>query len=155
RSTMRTEGEPLGAAVASATASGTSTATAASSYQRRNCSSGSAARSLRRSSRSGIVLHEQPALDRDAHELGAGGEPELLHDPCPVRLGRAHGDVELLRDLLIRVAEREQFQDLALTVRERVGLLRCADGRVVGGKPRAELVVDVVAALRHLADRRE
>ena len=65
---------------------------------------------------------EQPSLERVAHELGAAREPELLHDVRAVRLGRSHRDVELLRDLLVRVAEREQPQDLALAVGERVFL---------------------------------
>ena len=83
-------------------------------------------------------LLEQALVDRVAHELGAGRQPELLHDVRPVRLGRAHRDVEHLRDLLVRVAEREQPQHLALALRERVGLLarlRLGLGR---DQPRAE-----------------
>ena len=63
---------------------------------------------------------EQALRERVADELGAAREPELLHDVRPVRLGRAHGDVEHLRDLLVRVAEREQAQHLALALGERV-----------------------------------
>ena len=53
-------------------------------------------------------LGQQPVRECVAHELGAGRQPQLLHDVSAVRLRRAHRDVELLGDLLIRVAEREQ-----------------------------------------------
>ena len=66
---------------------------------------------------------QQTLLERVADELGPGREPQLLHDVRPVRLGRAHRDVEHLRDLLVRVAERQQPHHLALPVGERVGLL--------------------------------
>src|SRR5689334_24564474 len=42
----------------------------------------------------------------------AARELELLHDVGAVRLGGAHGDVQLLRDLLVRVAEGEEPQHL-------------------------------------------
>jgi len=38
----------------------------------------------------------------------------------PVRLGRAHGDEELFRDLLVRVPQREQPQHFALSLGERI-----------------------------------
>ena len=59
---------------------------------------------------------EQALRERVADELGAARQPELLHDVRAVRLGGAHRDVELLGDLLVRVPEREQAQDLALAV---------------------------------------
>ena len=65
-------------------------------------------------------LLEQALVERVAHELGAARQPELLHDVGAVRLGRAHRDVELLRDLLVRVPEREQPQHLALAIRQRI-----------------------------------
>ena len=37
-----------------------------------------------------------------------------------VRLGRAHRDVQLAGDLLVRVSEREQAEDVALAVGERI-----------------------------------
>ena len=63
---------------------------------------------------------EQALGERVADELGAAREPELLHDVRAVRLRRADGDVEHLRDLLVRVAEREQAEHLALAVGERI-----------------------------------
>ena len=51
-----------------------------------------------------------------AHELGAALQIELLHDVRAVRLRGAHRDVELFRDLLIRVSEREQPQDFVLAL---------------------------------------
>ena len=74
------------------------------------------------------LVVEHAVDERVAHELGAGLEAELLHDVRPVRLGGAHRDEQHLRDLLIRVAEREQAQHLALPVGERVA--RSPPGRV-------------------------
>src|SRR5215471_15807139 len=104
---MRTDGAPVGDAVASATASGTSSSPPASANQLWNCSSGSAARSARCSSGSllSAVLREQPVLDRVADELRARGDAELLHDPRPVRLCGSHREEEHLCDLLVRVAK--------------------------------------------------
>src|SRR5205807_976686 len=50
------------------------------------------------------------------HELGTGRQAELLHDVRPMRLGGPHGDVEHLRDLLVRMSKREEAQHLALAV---------------------------------------
>ena len=70
-----------------------------------------------------------------------------------VRLGRAHGDEEHLRDLLVRVPEREQAQHLALALRERI-LLRAPPLLGVGGEePRAEAGMHVPLARRDRADR--
>ena len=84
----------------------------------------------------GLVL-EQAVVERVADELGAAREAELLHDVRAVRLGRAHRDVELLRDLLVRVAEREQPQHLALALGERVllGAPRSADSAATSRAP--------------------
>ena len=62
------------------------------------------------------LLLQEPLGERVADELGAARQPELLHDVRAVRLGRAHRDVELLRDLLVRVPEREEAQDLAFAL---------------------------------------
>src|SRR5581483_12208738 len=75
-----------------------------------------------RSGRAGAVELERAGSERVANELGAAREAKLLHDPSAVRLGRAHRDEEKLRDLLVRVAEREQVEDLVLAFRERIGL---------------------------------
>ena len=71
----------------------------------------------------------------------------------PVRLGGAHRDVEHLRDLLVRVAEGEQAQHLALAVRERILLRELRRLGVGGHQPSAELGIDVAAAARDLANR--
>src|SRR4029453_9883708 len=63
---------------------------------------------------------EQALRQGVADELGAGGQTELLHDVRAVRLGRAHRDVQLLGDLLVRVAERKQAQYLALAIGEGI-----------------------------------
>ena len=67
-----------------------------------------------------LLLLQHSLVERVANELGAAREPELLHDVRAVRLGRSHRDVELRRDLLVRVPEREQTQDLALPVGQRI-----------------------------------
>src|SRR5215208_2509831 len=55
---------------------------------------------------------DEPVLERVVHELGAAGQPDLLLDVGPVRLDCAHAQVELARDLGVRVAERDQAEDL-------------------------------------------
>ena len=93
----------------------------------------SVARHLHAAGLTRYSLAEEPVRERVAHELRARREMELLHDVRAVRLGRPHGDVEHLRDLLVRVAEREQAKHLALAVRERIGLCACA---LVARRPR-------------------
>src|SRR5262245_7710377 len=68
--TIRTEGAPSEPAVASAIALGASSTAAASAYHFRNCSSGSEARSARRSSASSSTLELCPQLGRP-QDLGA------------------------------------------------------------------------------------
>src|SRR5215213_3186693 len=59
---------------------------------------------------------DQAGVERVADELRPGREPELLHDVRAVRLSCADGDVEHRRDLLVRVAEGKQAQDLPLAL---------------------------------------
>src|SRR5581483_11475194 len=103
------------------------------------------ARGPRKRPSSFCSLAEEALLDRVANELGTAREPQLLHDVAAVGLGRADRDVELVRDLLVRVAEREQAENLALAVGERI-LLGLA-GRVGLGcdQARAELRVHVAS----------
>jgi peroxiredoxin Q/BCP len=87
------------------------------------------------------------------HELGASREAELLHDVRAMGLRRADRDEEKLRDLLVRVPEREQPQHLSLTVGERIGLGACLCLGLCGGEPRAERRVDVASSARDVAHR--
>lgn len=59
------------------------------------------------------------------HKLGAGREPEPLHDAVAIRLDSADRDEELLRDLLIRMTERQQAEHFeSLTEVLRLALYR-------------------------------
>jgi hypothetical protein len=57
--------------------------------------------------------------EREHHELGTRFELQLAHDVRAMRVDRANGDEELLSDLLIRVAEGQQVQDVSLAVGQR------------------------------------
>ena len=78
----------------------------------------------RRPRRAQVV--DEAVLERVAHELGAGGAAQLLLDVRAVGLDRARGEEELLADLDVGVAERDQPQDVDLArrqvVRRAVGL---------------------------------
>jgi hypothetical protein len=67
-------------------------------------------------SRSLASLFEQALAEGVPHELGATRQAELLHDVGAVRLCSADGDVQLLGDLLVRVAQREEAQYFTLAV---------------------------------------
>ena len=88
---------------------------------------------------------DQPAIDRVANELCAIREAELLLDVRAVRLDRADAEVELLGDLVVGVAQRDQAQNLQLTVGEVVG----RRGLRLRREPRAQLGLKI-----GLADRR-
>ena len=60
-------------------------------------------------------------LDRPEGRLGAAREVELAEDVRDVRARRPLGDVEQRRDLLVRVALRDERQDLALALGQRLG----------------------------------
>jgi hypothetical protein len=76
------------------------------------------------------------------HELGAGLELQLAHDVRAVRVDRADGDEELLADLLVRVAEGEQVDDVARSFGERLEVRRAAGGDEL----RAEIGLDVAGS---------
>ena len=60
-------------------------------------------------SAAGLALGlEHALLEGVSDELGPCGDPQLLHDVRAVGLGRADGDVEPARDLLVRVPKGEQ-----------------------------------------------
>src|SRR3954454_736687 len=89
---------------------------------------------------------DEPVLERVVHELGAGGQPDLLLDVRAVRLDRAHAQVQLPGDLRVRVAEGDQPEDLDLALGQVVGRAgglgrRCRDAG-------AELRVQERAAAR-------
>src|SRR5438477_12550759 len=80
------------------------------------------------------------------HELGAGREAELLHHVRAMGLRRADGDEEELRDLMVRVAERKQPQNLAFTLRQRISVRARPRLGLRGSKPRAEGRMDILSA---------
>src|SRR5689334_14400516 len=59
---------------------------------------------------------DQPVLEGVAHQVGACLQAQLAQDVAAVRLDGADAQVQLPGDLLVRVAERDQPQDLALAV---------------------------------------
>src|SRR5437764_11986275 len=78
----------------------------------------------RRRSGFGRALRAPRALELEGarregvpHELCAARELQLLHDAGTMRLGRPDGDEEQLRDLLIRMPEREEPQHLVFALR--------------------------------------
>src|SRR6266576_6152348 len=92
---------------------------------------------------------DQSVGQREEYELGARLELQLAHDVSAVRVDGSHRDEELLTDLLVRVSECEQVEDVALPV--GYGLER---RRAVGDDElRAEIGVDVALAGRNAADR--
>src|SRR5207237_6370628 len=99
-------------------------------------------------------LFEQAVRDRVADELGATLKAQLLHYVRAMRLRGAHRDEQLLGDLLVREAEREQPEDLALAVGQGIlfRLTHCLGLR--GDEARAKLWVDVPTSAGHLPDRR-
>jgi hypothetical protein len=67
--------------------------------------------------RAKLHVHEL-VLERVAHELGARAATQLVLDVRPVYLDRPCGEEELLADLGVGVAEREQSQHFDLAIRE-------------------------------------
>lgn len=59
---------------------------------------------------------EQPALERVPHELRARVQPQLLLDVGAVGLNRSHRQVELTRDLGVRVPQGDQAQNVDLAL---------------------------------------
>ena len=66
------------------------------------------------------VRADNTVCECEHHELGACLELELAHDVRAMRIDRADGDEELRGDLLVRVAEREQMDDVALSLGQRL-----------------------------------
>jgi hypothetical protein len=62
------------------------------------------------------VRADYAVCECEHHELGAGFELQLAHDVRAMRVDCANGDEELLADLLIRVVEGQQVQDVPLSV---------------------------------------
>src|SRR6266496_1929567 len=63
---------------------------------------------------------DQAASDRVPDEPRGVVYLELPHDASSVRFGRLGADAQSLRDLLGRLAFRDELQDLAFALRERV-----------------------------------
>ena len=75
-------------------------------------------------------------VERVAHELGAAGAAQLLLDVGAVGLDRAHREEQLLADLGVGVAERDQPQDLDLALGEIVGRPAGSGGAAASFAPR-------------------
>src|SRR5262245_48000540 len=90
----------------------------------------------------------QAALVRDRDGFGAAHRVELRENCFDVRLGRAFGDREAPRDVLVAAPLREQLQHVGLALRERrlAHALQCFDR---DGRRR------VLASLADRADRRQ
>src|SRR4051794_4200524 len=112
---------------------------ASSSRSRR---SPSRTRSMARTLRSRRRDVHEASLERVTHQLGARGQPQLLLDVRAVRLDGAHGEVQLLADLGVRVSERDQAQDVDLARGQIVG--RALGG---GGERGAEARMQIRLAL--------
>src|SRR4029453_5885805 len=67
------------------------------------------------------VRADDAVREREHYELGTGFELQLAHDVGAVSVDRADGDEEFLADLLIRVAERQQMENVALSFGQRLG----------------------------------
>jgi hypothetical protein len=75
-------------------------------------------------------------LERVLDQLGSAGSADLLLDVRAVGLDRTHAQIQLTGDLAVRVAERDQAQDLDLTLGQVVG--RPGRSGRLSGKARAE-----------------
>ena len=78
--------------------------------------SGDAYPRRRRVAVSAGVRADDAVCECEHHELGACFELQLAHDVRAMRVDCANGDEKLLSDLLIRVAEGQQVQDVSLSV---------------------------------------
>src|SRR5438105_5342023 len=151
-STIRSSPRPSAPGARSSTAHRASHTSGSTGREKRRRSAwDSACRSAPRSR----LLVEEAVRQRVAHQLGARRKSQLLHDMRAVRLGRAHGNVEHLGDLLVRVTEGQKPQHLALSVRQGIGLGCRARFRLRGDESRAEGRMHVMLAARDLANGRD
>src|ERR1051325_225190 len=65
----------------------------------------------------GLRRTDKTVREREEHELGARFEIEFAHDVSAVRVDGPYRDVQLLADLLIRVTERKELEDVSLAFR--------------------------------------
>ncbi len=91
---------------------------------------------------------EHPVLERVGDEFRSGLQAELLLDVLPVRLDRSHREVELIRNLSVRVPESDPPQDIDLALGEVIR----RPGWGLGRDPRAELRVEVDLSARGTLD---
>src|SRR5262249_21384394 len=66
-----------------------------------------------------VLPGQQPVSERD---LTPARDAQLLAQHVAVRLRRSRGDPELLADLVVREPLRDQLDDLALAIGDRVGV---------------------------------
>src|SRR3954454_8642896 len=94
----------------------------------------------------GVADVDEAVLERVLHQLGARRAADLLLDVRAVRLDRAHAQVEPARDLRVRVAERDQPQNLDLALGQVIR--QAARRRRLGREPRAQPRIQVRLPLR-------
>src|SRR6185295_7439822 len=104
--------------------------------------------------RSGVV---QPAvMDRVADDVDPAAEIEFPHRVGFVHFDRLDAQRQLLRDLLVRVADGDQPEDFAFAIAD----LHMARDLGMSGEERAgdavgQRGVEIASPLRHRADRRQ
>src|SRR6478672_7261797 len=91
---------------------------------------------------------DQSVRQGKEHELGLRLELELAHDVCAVRVDGSYRDEELLADLLVRMPECEQVENVALPVGYRLERRHA----VGDDELRAEIGVDIALSGRDAAD---
>src|SRR5436305_7060252 len=62
---------------------------------------------------------------RNAHEIGDGSDPELLHDTAAMNLDRLFGGVEFRGNLFVQKTHDDEAQDLKLTRRQFLDATTC------------------------------
>jgi hypothetical protein len=93
---------------------------------------------------------EQTVVAHVGDQFGSMSEPGLLLDVRPMGLDRANAQLEGRSDLAVRVAQRDQSEDLDLTRGELVGRPGGRSRR--DGEPGSELRVEIDPALRRKPD---
>src|SRR6266568_8840870 len=95
---------------------------------------------------------DEGVLQRVAHEVGVGAEPEFAQDPRPVRADGFRADAGHRGDLLVALAGAEQAEHLVLANGQAVAGTRDVAGGELGGNPLGERRRHVRPARMHLAN---